>query len=104
MYYVEMSKIDTAAPRLLLKSEWMVETNKECNSHPFTSPLKKDGIPQFPSKFCGMVDGYRPFKDGYPSPFLVKGESGDYEKGPLRETNIRQHATERGGPNADCES
>ena len=71
MYYVEMSKIDAAAPRLLLKSEWMVETNKECNSHPFTSPLKKDGIPQFPSKFCGMVDGYRPFKDGYPSlPFI----------------------------------
>ena len=62
-----MSQIAAAAPQLLLKSEWMVQTNKDCNSHPFTSPLKKDGIPQFPSKFCGMVDGYRPFKDGYPS-------------------------------------
>ena len=44
----------------------MVEVNKECNSHPYTSPQKKDGIPQFPSKICGVVDGYRPFEDGYP--------------------------------------
>ena len=76
MYYVEMSKIDATAQRLLLKSEWMVETNKECNSHPFTSPLKKDGIPQFPSKFCGMVDGSRPFKDGYPSLYKHNADIG----------------------------
>ena len=45
----------------------MVEVNKECNSHPYASPQKMDGIPQFPSKICGVVDGYRPFEDGYPS-------------------------------------
>ena len=49
------------------KWEWMVEEGKECDSHPFTSPQKMDGIPQFPSKICGVVDGYRPFEDGYPS-------------------------------------
>ena len=45
----------------------MVEVNKEGNSHPYTSQQKKDGIPQFSSKICGVVDGYRPFEDGYPS-------------------------------------
>ena len=49
------------------KWEWMVEAGKECNSHPFTSPQKMDGIPQFPSKICGVLDGYHPFEDGYPS-------------------------------------
>ena len=49
------------------KWEWMVEEGKECDSHPFTSPQKMDGIPQFPSKICGVLDGYHPFEDGYPS-------------------------------------
>ena len=49
------------------KWDWMVVVGNECTSHPFTSPQKMDGIPQFPSKICGVLDGYHPFEDGYPS-------------------------------------
>ena len=62
------------------KWEWMVEEGKEGDSHPFTSPQKMDGIPQFPSKICGVLDGYHPFEDGYPSLCLCQC-SGQWSSG-----------------------